>query len=157
MRLALCLLGLAACTTDRRVDEPRAVPTPTPTPAVAPAPGVLDAQFVDVIRTTATGYTKWGRVDETPNVAPTLCAAPLPQHHSTKGAVRMSEADDAPHGKKLYYLVAHKNRKEAETNWKAFGEDPAWKEARDASEKDGKIVEKIERVWLDPTEYSNMK
>ena len=79
----------------------------------------------------------------------------LTKHHMTLLGFWQPQGDEA--GTKLYYLVAHKNLKEAKANWQAFGEDPAWKEARDASEKDGKIVEKIERVWLDPTEYSNMK
>ncbi len=79
----------------------------------------------------------------------------LTKHHMTLVGFWQLQGDDA--GKKLYYLVAHKNRKEAEANWKTFSNDPDWKVARDASEKDGKIVEKIERVWLDPTEYSMMK
>jgi hypothetical protein len=59
--------------------------------------------------------------------------------------------------KKLYYLVAHKSRKAADASWMAFVADPAWIKARDASEADGKIVEKIDRIWLDPTAYSMMK
>ena len=39
----------------------------------------------------------------------------------------------------------------------AFVADPEWKAARDASEKDGKIVEKVESVFLTPTDYSPMK
>jgi hypothetical protein len=66
-----------------------------------------------------------------------------------------------PQGKdaetKLYYLVAHKGKSAADASWKAFGEDPEWKRVQEDSEKDGKIVEKVERVWLDPTEYSMMK
>jgi hypothetical protein len=79
----------------------------------------------------------------------------LTKHGMTLLGFWQPQGDDA--SKKLYYLVAHKNRKEAEANWKAFVADPAWKEAQAASEKDGKIVEKVERVWLDPTEYSMMK
>jgi len=79
----------------------------------------------------------------------------LTKYHMTLIGFWQLQGDDA--GKKLYYLVAHKNRKEAEANWTAFSNDSDWKVARDASEKDGKIVEKIERVWLDPTEYSMMK
>lgn len=59
--------------------------------------------------------------------------------------------------KKLYYLVAHKTRKAADTSWAAFVADPEWKKAQAASEADGKIVEKVDRVWLDPTAYSMMK
>ena len=42
----------------------------------------------------------------------------------------------------------------ADKSWKAFGSDPNWKTARDASEADGKIVEKVERVWMTLTDYS---
>ena len=79
----------------------------------------------------------------------------LTRHHMTLLGFWQPQGEDA--NKKLYYLVAHKNRKEAEANWKAFVEDPDWKVARDASEQDGKIVEKIDRIWLDPTDYSMMK
>jgi hypothetical protein len=58
---------------------------------------------------------------------------------------------------KLYYLVAHQSKAAAEANWKAFGADPEWKKVREASEQDGKIVEKVDRIWLDPTPYSQMK
>ncbi len=58
---------------------------------------------------------------------------------------------------KLYYLVAHKSKEAADASWKEFSNDAEWKKAREESEKDGKIVEKVDRVWLDPTEYSMMK
>jgi hypothetical protein len=59
--------------------------------------------------------------------------------------------------KKLYYLVAHKSKEAADASWGAFIQNPEWKKVREESEKDGKIVEKVERVWLDPAEYSMMK
>ncbi len=58
---------------------------------------------------------------------------------------------------KLYYLVAHKSKETAQASWKAFVQDPDWIKARNDSEKDGKIVEKVESIWLDPTEYSALK
>jgi len=79
----------------------------------------------------------------------------LTKHHMTLIGFWQPQGDDA--SKKLYYLVAHKSRKEAEANWKEFVNDPDWKSAQAASEKDGKIVEKVDRIWLDPTEYSMMK
>jgi hypothetical protein len=57
----------------------------------------------------------------------------------------------------LIYLLAHKDRAAREASFKAFLEDPDWIAARDASEKDGKIVEKVESVFLNPTDYSPMK
>jgi len=62
-----------------------------------------------------------------------------------------------PVEKTLIYLVSHDSREAADKSWKAFGADPEWKTARDASEADGKIVEKVERVWMTLTDYSPRK
>jgi len=58
---------------------------------------------------------------------------------------------------KLIYLVAHKNQDEATKSWAAFRADPVWIAARDASEKDGKIVEKVESVYLTPLSFSKIR
>lgn len=64
-----------------------------------------------------------------------------------------------PEGKEdvLVYVISHKSREAADASWKAFIADPEWHAARDASERDGKIVMKVERQYLTPTEYSPMK
>lgn len=59
--------------------------------------------------------------------------------------------------KKLIYVLAHASKEAADASWKAFSNDPDWKKAREESEKDGKIVEKLERVYMNPTDYSEMK
>lgn len=79
----------------------------------------------------------------------------LTKHGMTLIGFWQPQGDDA--NKKLYYLVAHKSRKDADASWKAFVADSDWKKAQAASEADGKIVEKVDRVWLDPTAYSMMK
>jgi hypothetical protein len=58
---------------------------------------------------------------------------------------------------KLVYLLAHKSQAAARASFAAFGKDPAWIAAREASEKDGKIVAKVESQFLVPTDYSPMK
>jgi hypothetical protein len=58
---------------------------------------------------------------------------------------------------KLVYLLAHKSQDEATKSWAAFRADPVWIAARDASEKDGKIVEKVESVYLTPLSFSKIK
>lgn len=55
---------------------------------------------------------------------------------------------------KLIYVVSHASREAADQSWKAFQADPDWQKARAESEKDGKIVEKVERVWMKATDYS---
>ncbi len=65
--------------------------------------------------------------------------------------------DEKEPQRKLIYLVAHKSKEAAEASWKAFQADPDWITARNASEKDGKLVEKVDRVWMNPTDYSALK
>lgn len=54
----------------------------------------------------------------------------------------------------LIYLLRHKSRTDADRSWTAFRNDPEWQKARMESEKDGPIVEKVERIWLKTTDYS---
>ena len=57
----------------------------------------------------------------------------------------------------LIYILAHPSRDAAKKNWDAFRADPDWQKARDASEVNGKIVAKIESVFITPTGYSALK
>lgn len=59
--------------------------------------------------------------------------------------------------KKMVYLLAYPSKEAADKSWKGFRDDPEWNEARTASEKDGKLVEKVESLYLNPTDYSPMK
>ena len=58
---------------------------------------------------------------------------------------------------RLIYLLAHDSPEAAKKSWQGFRDDPEWHEARDASEADGKIVEKVESVFLKPTDFSKLK
>ena len=55
---------------------------------------------------------------------------------------------------KLYYVLKHASRDAAKASWTAFGSDPVWKAARDASEVAGKIVAKVDSVYLAATDYN---
>lgn len=57
----------------------------------------------------------------------------------------------------LIYLLAHKSRETAKESGEKFGKDPVWLAAREASEKDGPLVEKRESIFLKPTDYSPTK
>jgi hypothetical protein len=57
-------------------------------------------------------------------------------------------------GKTLIYMLAYPSMAARQASWKAFQEDPDWQKARAESEKDGKIVEKVDSVFLSPTDYS---
>ncbi len=55
---------------------------------------------------------------------------------------------------KLVYLVAYPNREAGAASWKAFAGDPDWKAAQAASEANGKLVTKTEKVFMTPTDFS---
>ena len=57
----------------------------------------------------------------------------------------------------LVYLIVHPSRADAAKNWAAFSSDPEWKKVAADSEKDGKIVNKVDSVFLDPTDFSQLK
>lgn len=54
----------------------------------------------------------------------------------------------------LIYVLAHDSREAAEASWAAFLADPDWQVAYQASISDGPIVDKIENVYMDATDYS---
>ena len=65
---------------------------------------------------------------------------------------------DAPASQNtVIYIIAHPSRDAAKKNWDAFRADPDWQKARDASEANGKILAKVESVFLVPTTYSGIK
>lgn len=57
-------------------------------------------------------------------------------------------------GTKLVYLLAHPSKEAKDRAWKAFMADPDWQAAHQASEVNGKLVEKIETQFLQATDYS---
>jgi hypothetical protein len=66
-----------------------------------------------------------------------------------------TDGDDAANT--LIYILAHESREKAAESWKAFGADPEWHKARDASEVNGKLVAKVESVYMTPTDYSPLR
>ncbi|MEO6034503.1 MAG: NIPSNAP family protein [Verrucomicrobiota bacterium] len=54
----------------------------------------------------------------------------------------------------LIYLLAYPSREARETSWKAFGADPDWKAAAKASEANGKLVAKVDQIFLQSTDFS---
>jgi hypothetical protein len=57
----------------------------------------------------------------------------------------------------LVYILAYPSREAREKSWQAFVNDPEWKTARAASEVNGKLVDKVEAVYLNATDYSPIK
>ena len=58
---------------------------------------------------------------------------------------------------KLFYMLAFTNEEQAKKSWEAFRADPVWIKVKEESEKNGKIVEKVESVFLKPLAFSKIR
>lgn len=65
--------------------------------------------------------------------------------------------DEEGAGNTLVYLLAHESRAAAERSWAAFLEDPEWQSVAEASQRDGRLIVGLERVYLDPTDFSPLR
>jgi NIPSNAP len=83
--------------------------------------------------------------------------ARLFEKHGMTNVGYWTPADEPRAKDTLIYLLAHDSREAAKASWNDFISDPEWHKARDASEADGKIVRKVESVFLNPTGYSAIK
>ena len=57
----------------------------------------------------------------------------------------------------LVYILAYPSREAREKSWKDFFADPEWQAASKKSEENGKLVAKVESVFMNPTDYSPIK
>ena len=57
----------------------------------------------------------------------------------------------------LIYILVHPSREAALQHWKEFQADPEWQKVSKASEENGKIVQKVDRVFMDPADFSQLK
>ena len=58
---------------------------------------------------------------------------------------------------KLVYILAHKSEEAGKASFDAFRKDMKWVKARDESEKNGKLTEKVESMYMTPTDFSTIK
>jgi hypothetical protein len=76
------------------------------------------------------------------------------EKHGMKNEMYWTPTDPKLKDNTLIYVISHDSLEAAEKSWKAFGADPEWQKARDASEVDGKIVAGVQRVYMTRTDYS---
>lgn len=58
---------------------------------------------------------------------------------------------------KLIYIVSHQSKSRAANSWKSFINDPKWKKVYAGSIAKGKLVAKIESVYMQSTDFSPLK
>lgn len=76
------------------------------------------------------------------------------EKHGMENVAYFVPTDEPKSANTLIYLLAHKSRDAAKASWKAFVEDPEWKKVAAESEVNGRLVQKVEAVFLKPTDYS---
>ncbi|MYD72435.1 MAG: NIPSNAP family protein [Acidobacteria bacterium] len=57
----------------------------------------------------------------------------------------------------LVYILAHDSRDAAQASWDAFRADPEWSQVAEESQRDGRIVQGVDVLWLEATDYSLIK
>jgi len=57
----------------------------------------------------------------------------------------------------IVYILQHPSKEEGLKNWAAFQADPEWKQVAAASEANGKLVDHVDRVFMDPADFSAIK
>ena len=63
----------------------------------------------------------------------------------------------AANGNTLVYILSYPSLEARKKSWDDFQNDPEWKSVKETSEKDGKLVDKVDSVFLSPTDYSAIK
>jgi hypothetical protein len=58
---------------------------------------------------------------------------------------------------KLVYLMAFKDRAERDAKWREFATDPEWQKVSKESEANGKLLEKVESLFMYDTDYTPVK
>ena len=57
----------------------------------------------------------------------------------------------------LVYILAHDSRDAGQASWDAFRADPEWAQVAEESQRDGRIVDSVDVLWLEATDYSKIK
>jgi hypothetical protein len=77
------------------------------------------------------------------------------EKHGMRNVVYWNEQPnkDAPEGR-VIYVLAFPSREAREADWKAFVDDPEWHAVVAKSEANGKLVDKVDSVFMNLTDYS---
>jgi NIPSNAP len=79
------------------------------------------------------------------------------EKHGMTNVVYLAPTDAPLSQNTLVYLLAHQSREAAKASWAAFSNDPEWKKVASESQLNGRIVAKVDSVFLEATDYSPMK
>lgn len=76
------------------------------------------------------------------------------EKHGMKNIGYWVPTDEEKSSNTLIYIVEHESEEAAKASWAAFVADEDWKAAYKASIADGRLVNKVDSVYMVPTDYS---
>ena len=79
------------------------------------------------------------------------------ERHGMKSVAYWTPIDEPQKSNTLIYILSHESREAATKSWAAFRADPEWVKAKADSEAAGPLTTSVTRVWLTPTEWSQVK
>ena len=109
-----------------------------------------DAKDASMLYELRTYYTPDGKLDAL-NARFRNHTLPLFEKHGMKNIMYWVPVDKPNN---LIYVIAHKDKAAADASCKAFREDPVWQKVAEETQRDGKLVEKVESVYMTTTDYS---
>jgi hypothetical protein len=74
--------------------------------------------------------------------------------HGIKSIAYWTPLDEPEKSNTLIYILQHPSREAAAANWKSFQDDPEWKNVKEKSEANGKLVEKVDSTYMALTDFS---
>jgi hypothetical protein len=75
-------------------------------------------------------------------------------NHGMKSVAYWTALDEPTKSSTFFYILEHPSREAAAANWKAFQDDPEWKQVKAKSEANGKLVDSIDSTFLTLTDFS---
>ena len=79
------------------------------------------------------------------------------EKHGMTNVAYWTFQDEPDKSNTLIYVISHESREQAKKNWDEFRTDPEWQKVQKDSEANGKIVEKVDSVFLDAADFSPLK
>ncbi len=79
------------------------------------------------------------------------------EKHGMTSVAYWSPMDEPLSKNTLIYVLAFPNRDAAKKSWDEFQKDSDWQKVRKESEANGRLVTKVESVFVEPTDYSPLK
>ena len=113
------------------------------------SPALLNAQEVYELRTYTTNK---GKLDDL-NARFRDHTVKLFEKHGMKSLGYWVPTDERSENT-LIYILQHQSRDAAKASWKAFMQDPDWQAAYKASIADGRLVNNVESVYMEGTDYN---